>query len=277
VEITDPVSGDIDTFNARAKSAGIDFHLDGSNAEVESGDKRREKVTLESCNNCHRNLTAHGSNRNDSVLACLTCHNPNATDIGDRPTLDDPTAVTPDGKIEESINFGWMIHSIHAESRVFADLDAAVDIRYPQSPGNCLACHTSEGFFPVLGLDRLGTTIITASTLGDGMGGAGIGVIDDNPLNDVKMTPDAAACGACHLDESDPNDPVELHFEQNGGSLNACQLDDGTFVRNALDPTDPNWADGCQPDPGVVYLEFCTVCHDPGSVLGADVVHPLIE
>jgi OmcA/MtrC family decaheme c-type cytochrome len=280
VQITDPLTTMTTAFEARVASASIDFPLDGSNGTPEP---RRQKVTVENCRSCHRNLTAHGSNRNDSVEICLTCHNPNATDIGQRPTLDDPNAPTADGKIEESINFAWLIHNLHQEQGVWYGLggsafEAAKEVRYPNVKGNCLACHTSDGFYPVSGFnpDVLGTTILTGSTLGDGT--AGSGVIDDNPLDDVKITPYAAACVSCHVGESGPTDEVKLHIEQNGGSLNACQLADGTMVENltAVDPTDTDWTDGCDPS-GVSLLEICSVCHSGGRVFDVAKVHPLIE
>ncbi len=46
---------------------------------------RREVVSVQSCNVCHGQLSAHGSNRNDRTDACVVCHNPNATDREVRP------------------------------------------------------------------------------------------------------------------------------------------------------------------------------------------------
>ncbi len=71
---------------------------------------RRQKVDIKRCDNCHEKLSLHGANRNDNPQVCVVCHNPNATDISQRPA--DPTTAL-DGKVEEAIDFKYMIHKIH--------------------------------------------------------------------------------------------------------------------------------------------------------------------
>ena len=46
---------------------------------------RREIVSVQNCNVCHGQLSAHGSNRNARTDACVVCHNPDATDREVRP------------------------------------------------------------------------------------------------------------------------------------------------------------------------------------------------
>ena len=46
---------------------------------------RRAVVDIEKCKQCHQpHLSLHGNNRTDEIQACVTCHNPNATDIAYR-------------------------------------------------------------------------------------------------------------------------------------------------------------------------------------------------
>ena len=64
--------------------------------------ERRRVVDNAKCNACHEELAVHGDNRVGETQYCVTCHNPSATDVAQRP------AGTP-----ESIDFKVMIHKIH--------------------------------------------------------------------------------------------------------------------------------------------------------------------
>ena len=55
------------------------FSVDGSPVQP-----RRTVVQIATCNQCHFDLTLHGSNRND-VEMCVLCHNPSNTDAAQRP------------------------------------------------------------------------------------------------------------------------------------------------------------------------------------------------
>lgn len=65
----------------------------------------REVVTLQNCNVCHGDLSAHGGNRNQ-ITNCLLCHTAGAEDRN----LPNVAGGTPGASIE----FAVMIHKIHA-------------------------------------------------------------------------------------------------------------------------------------------------------------------
>jgi OmcA/MtrC family decaheme c-type cytochrome len=123
------------------------------------------------------------------------------------------------------------------------------DVRYPQRPSNCTACHTDDGYYPVdFDSGVLATTISTGADL-------------TSPLDDVNITPNAAACSACHTTSN-----AKLHMEQNGGSFDACQGADGTLsvrVDNC----------GVGGTPGPTISETCPVCHGKGRIADVKVVH----
>ena len=93
------------------------FSVDGSPVQ-----SRRQVVQIANCNQCHFELTFHGSNRNDAEM-CVLCHNPSNTSSDAPP---------------KGINFNLLVHRIHS-----------TEVRYPQmsaegNPGdtrNCAACH----------------------------------------------------------------------------------------------------------------------------------------
>jgi OmcA/MtrC family decaheme c-type cytochrome len=118
----------------------------------------RQIVTVESCNNCHTELTSHDGNSTDTDN-CVTCHNPGAND---------PISG-------ESLDFKIMIHKLHqgidlptlsevgnkyslfthngTEETIFAENDGiwvlnnkgTIDgIDYPQDIRNCTGCHADD-------------------------------------------------------------------------------------------------------------------------------------
>jgi OmcA/MtrC family decaheme c-type cytochrome len=80
------------------------FSVDGSPVQP-----RRQVVQIANCNQCHVDLTLHGSNRND-VEMCIFCHNPSNTDAAQRPNAADPAERA---KPPQGINSNLLIHRIH--------------------------------------------------------------------------------------------------------------------------------------------------------------------
>jgi OmcA/MtrC family decaheme c-type cytochrome len=80
------------------------FSVDGSLVQP-----RRAVARIANCNQCHFDLTLHGTNRND-VEMCVFCHNPSNTDAVQRPNAADPAERT---KPPQGINFNLLIHRIH--------------------------------------------------------------------------------------------------------------------------------------------------------------------
>jgi OmcA/MtrC family decaheme c-type cytochrome len=106
---------------------------------------RRLVVDDAKCENCHSNLSLHGSNRHDANGYCDTCHMPGATDAVVRPEVDNPP---------EGIHFKYMIHKIHRGERlqngfvVYGYRGSVHDyghVAYPGNLKNCDSCHADTG------------------------------------------------------------------------------------------------------------------------------------
>jgi len=107
------------------------------------------------CENCHSNLSLHGSNRHDASGYCQTCHRPDLTD----------EAVRLEGE-PESVHFKYMIHKIHRG----ADLERGYvvygyrssvhdysDIHFPADLSDCGLCHEDGTYELPLPAGRLDT------------------------------------------------------------------------------------------------------------------------
>lgn len=224
--------------------------------------ERREVVSIDKCNNCHGFLTLHGSNRNNKIEACVICHNPNATDIVVRPAVtddddddvyDDFTATGIDSKREESIDFKYMIHAIHAgdeDEEGFRENGIVVygyggsshdysEVRFPGDLKDCLACHQTDTYILPLEDDILATTI--------GTGDAAADLAD--PTVDENISPIAAVCSSCH-----DSAVAQTHMEQNGSDF-----------------------DGTQATITAAASETCLICHGTGDSADIKTVHEISE
>ncbi len=217
---------------------------------------RRTVVDIAKCDQCHEQLSLHGSNRNDEPGLCVICHNPNDTDIARRPA--DP-ADTLDGKKEESIDFKRMIHGIHAGAATLFDGESGHGfreqglvvfgfgstvhdfghVRFPGILQDCETCHL-EGTYELDGAWELPTengilasTIDTSTDLAD-------------PADDLNISPTAAVCSSCH-----DSTIAQAHMEVPGGAV----FDQTQGVIDA------------------VVVETCAVCHGPGRSVDLEVVH----
>jgi OmcA/MtrC family decaheme c-type cytochrome len=208
-------------------------------------------VDIAKCDACHRDLTLHGENRTNDINLCVSCHNPNATDIMQHTAASGACAVgTPDNPID----FKRMIHQIHASGDPYAYGTTGVTICsfggrattfkviYPSdsnaSLANCTACHESGTYYPSQAVNAAGTTIhANAAEL-------------QTVVGDVVISPVSSACSACHTDNT-----AMLHMTQNGGNFNATKNADGS-----LNPAN---------------TETCSICHDAGGVADVAVVHHL--
>ncbi|HUO81097.1 MAG TPA: hypothetical protein VMU00_13230, partial [Steroidobacteraceae bacterium] len=111
----------------------------------------------------------------------------------------------------------------------------------------CEQCHVkgANTFYPVDPTKVFSTTV---------WGGAAKG-----PADDVAITPNVAACGACHVTVA-----AQQHMQQNGGTIIDPALTYATqpLIKNADGSTKVQF-----------QTETCTICHGPGSLLDAKVVH----
>lgn len=130
---------------------------------------KRDIVATETCNTCHKSLTAHGT-RVDTRL-CVTCHNP-----GSWVAASGSTPAT-------TVDFKVMAHRIHYNNAgsglpsVAAGVPYKIGsadfshVSYPQDVRSCTRCH-----------DTVAGALTTATAQGDRW----------------KTQPSIAACGACH-------------------------------------------------------------------------------
>jgi OmcA/MtrC family decaheme c-type cytochrome len=148
------------------------FSVDGSAVTP-----RRKVVDLQKCNDCHRYLSVHGENRNNTEY-CVMCHNPAMTDAARRPADKGPP---------EAIDFALMIHRIHAGNRQTRDYTLYGfgntphnynHVGFPGLLNNCLNCHLDRTYNvpPPARLDKT------------------------DPRGWVSPAmPSNAACGGCHV------------------------------------------------------------------------------
>jgi OmcA/MtrC family decaheme c-type cytochrome len=167
------------------------FSVDGSAVAP-----RRKVVDIANCNQCHFDLTLHGSNRNDQEL-CIFCHNPSNTDAAQRPNATDPAERT---KPAQGINFNLLVHRIHTgENLKDANKNYTVigrngsvndftHVRFPLmspqgGPGdtrNCDKCHVNDSHTVPAGVNEVKDP--------------------QGYINPAK--PIAAACIGCHVSQS---------------------------------------------------------------------------
>ncbi len=252
--------------NIPVRSATVDFRFATSNSALTSN-QRRQIVDIAKCKGCHDDrkhgdtvvprLALHGANRNENLDLCVVCHNPNQTDVPYRYLEPlDPRIGGP----ETPIAFTTLVHSIHAGGfrktpYVVIGFNSSVNdfshVRFPaELRKSCLKCHVEvngKGSFELpLKSEVLGTTIRTQSTYQVEKGK--VRTIDVNPANDLKITPIAAACSACH-----DNSEVRRHMIRTGGASFATTQDKiGTTVK-----------------------EQCASCHGPGKDKDVRKVHEL--
>ncbi len=80
------------------------FSVDGSPIAA-----RRTVIALSNCNQCHINLSLHGTLRNNTEY-CVFCHNPMDTDAATRATA---TVAADKAAPPQGINFNLLVHRIH--------------------------------------------------------------------------------------------------------------------------------------------------------------------
>lgn len=241
---------------------------------------RRVIVSIEKCQNCHSvndGLNFHGNNRSDNNEACAACHNPNSTDIFRRPVDPDGIAnaineAALDGLEEASINYAYMIHAIHAAS-VRENAYVAYgfggtaydygDVTYPGRISDCLACHVEDTYALPLSTDRHGTTVNTGSTRVDGNPPYSDPDKVGNWLVDNKISPEAAACVACH------DSAIAIEHMSVRGTAGF------SFGNSFLDNPDPFGDPDTQARIDSAARENCAFCHAPGSFADVAIAHGL--
>lgn len=228
-------------------------------AEGGEGVGRDPIVGIDRCNRCHSILSFHDGSTN-SIELCVTCHNANATDIRARAEAGAPG--------ETSINFKRMVHGIHnaTDGLVIYGVGGTPhdysEVTYPGRLHECNSCHEGETFYPT---DPDETLRFATTTVSDNFTDAASPdeVVPTEPgtpereatlanqEDDFNITPNTAACTACHTSES-----TVMHAVDDGrGFVSVKQNDDGSLQ------APPN------------ETEVCDFCHGPGRNTDTATIH----
>jgi OmcA/MtrC family decaheme c-type cytochrome len=222
---------------------------------------RRVVVDIQKCDKCHGQLSLHGSNRTDKIEGCVICHNAQATDISQRPG----TTAGVDGKIEQSIQFGAMIHGIHAGKTDPATAGIVVygfgksvndftDVQFPEgnSVGHCDNCHADSNPSPSADVGIVNGIAITT-------GGATI----TDQSGYLRTTHGAGICSSCHQEAQ-----VASHMSQNGGAgvatVGTATIEGTGLTQAQIDTAAANGGTGA---------EACTICHGRNSIADPILFH----
>ncbi len=211
------------------------FGIDGAAATP-----RRNAVLIEKCDDCHKQLSLHGNNRTDKPEVCAVCHNPNATDIGQR--VAGTACVDELGADDQTIDLKNMIHGIHAGTVGVCGFRNSAhpyfDVVYPGRLNNCEGCHVAGSYYPVEPGEILGTTVDANDP--------------STPTDDVVVSPNTSVCSTCHTSTL-----AAEHMKQNGGDFAATKAADSTLISSGV--------------------ETCALCHGPGRSADVAVVHGVGE
>jgi len=242
------------------------LHTPSAVVAVSGDEPRREVVDSNKCASCHEWFEGHGGNRVFNMNICTFCHVPNLSSSGRTIEVPDEDLIAELGDNpltypEATNNFKDMIHGIHGGEVRTTDYEFVrggrqgyynwSEVVFPQSAGNCLACHIdNDSFTPPLDEDTLLTTNVIPGVMEQTQ--PAISAARDSVPNDtdIVITPTAAACYACHDAEA-----IQAHMEGNGALINVNR----SFAL------------------GLNSVETCAICH--GSGKSADVVaaHRAVE
>jgi OmcA/MtrC family decaheme c-type cytochrome len=193
-------------------------------------EERRKVVDLTQCNACHRELGAHGGQRNNPQY-CVMCHNPN--------NVNDERVERFEGKTvtAQSVAFPRMIHRIHMGSAldqkpyVLGSFPAPTkgnpagtpvdfaETRFPGDISSCATCHAGATFLLPLPLDRLPSKDQVLQCIEDPAADLDIYCDQRVVAAEIAIGPSRAACTGCH-DAAQ----VEAHAETttSASGIEAC-------------------------------------------------------
>jgi OmcA/MtrC family decaheme c-type cytochrome len=199
------------------------FSVDGSPVA-----DRRTVVQLSNCNQCHVNLSHHGSLRNNTEY-CVFCHNPSQTDASQRANAQVPSDK---GAPPQGVNFNLLVHRIHYGVNMQAFNRTYIVVGFGGSHNDF-----SGTLFPAMAPNGRATDTRNCSlchvnsTEQDDLALTGLHDVVDpqGPINPVK--PITSACTGCHVDL-----PTASHALANTTSLGeSCVVCHGTGAAFAVD------------------------------------------
>jgi len=239
---------DNSSYAVPVKNAVSYFSIGGSGATV----LRRTVVSADKCNVCHgkninmnNHVPSHGANSTDPEV-CVICHNGNNV-LNGTTVAGGKVTVQPD-----SAHFKRLIHMKHkamgANFPVMPRTNGSSNGSFTGYTGirNCNVCHVNGSYKNDFGV--MGSS--TALDVDLGKDSSNATITDTDPSNNPVISPRAAACSACHADDTAKNHMINV-----GGAVF------GTVTQGELGA-------------GKVY-EGCYGCHAPGGVAPVDVMHGL--
>ena len=254
----------------------------------DSSPKPRRQVVdaTTKCDRCHDVLSLHGGSRNDNGQLCVFCHNPNMTDVNDRPKgangLPD-ASQTVDNKTEESVDFKRMIHGIHAaaasnfdgtEAHGFREKGLVIgggsnhdysNLRFPGVLSRCKTCHLEAG-------DLNGDVKYDTYVLEDHTPDGGVnwelpvqdGIFGSTVNSYPNARPDGSDFDAKLADQSD-----DLKYSPIASVCSSChdaaQSTAHMEGKGALFDADQQAQEG--------NVEACLFCHGPDKLVDVKLVH----
>ena len=149
---------------------------------------RRTVVDRNKCNSCHLDLgspaglSVHGGSRRNPQF-CVECHNPTLTDEARHPKDQMPP---------ESLQYDYMIHSVHmgsdrAKQTNFNGAINTADVLFPGNPADCLKCHLPGTYSPPLPAGLVPATITQNGQ-----------PVNNGVVVNGKALPTTLACAGCH-------------------------------------------------------------------------------
>jgi OmcA/MtrC family decaheme c-type cytochrome len=214
VAFAGPIVGQTFSVREAAFNPVFYFSVDGSPLAP-----RRQVVTQDNCNVCHKSLALHGGIRQNTAY-CVLCHNTKGTDEERRPADQGPA---------ETINFRTMVHRIHMgvtldnTFTVFGFSGTPINfngVRYPADPRNCSKCH-------------VGTTYTVP--LPDGLAPTDAPAFFTTPLQ-----PTASACLGCHNAEHAASHAV-ANTTPLGESCAVCHQEGADFAATKVHSRNSVW------------------------------------
>jgi len=225
-----------DTIGGRNDRVAVTSAIEYFGVDGAATTPRRNAVSIEKCDDCHKQLSMHGNNRTDKPEVCAICHNPNATDVNRRVAGSD--CVNELGADDQALDLKNMIHGIHSGNVGLCGFGNSAhpyfDVVYPGRLNNCEGCHTPGGYYPVLPGALLGTTVDANDPA--------------TPTDDVVVSPNTSVCSGCHTSSTAVD-----HMIGNGGDFAAGKAADSSLISSGV--------------------ETCAGCHGPGQVLDVEEVH----
>ena len=200
------------------------FSVDGSPVAP-----RRQLVATANCNQCHVNLSVHGSLRNNPEY-CVMCHNPSNTDASVRGSAQ---VAADKAAPAQGIDFSLLVHRVHDGVNMLADGGSYTVVGFGGSHNDF-----STTLFPAMAPNGKATDLANCSLCHVKGSEANLPEGLNNVVNPQGyMNPEGAtatACSGCHVAKD-----AAAHFSTNtspyfGESCTVCHQTGAMFAVDKL-------------------------------------------